>query len=85
LIAAVFIGGSTKWKLSECAASIIRAAGVIGKWSHVGRVNTPERFDWALSVGADSIDGGGISQYSHMRKRLGEANELFGDVACQSE
>lgn len=76
-IAAVFIGGSTEWKLSRHAEAIVKAAKAIGKWAHVGRVNTPQRFDRFLAMGADSIDGSGISQYSHMRRELTKGNELF--------
>lgn len=43
-IDAIFIGGSTKWKLSTAAADVIRAGRAIGKWIHAGRVNTPARF-----------------------------------------
>lgn len=69
-IAAVFIGGSTKWKVSDAAAQCVKAAKAIGKWAHVGRVNTPDRFQHFEEAGADSIDGQGISQYSHMREAI---------------
>jgi hypothetical protein len=69
-IEAVFIGGSTSWKLSKSAADVIRAAKAIGKWVHAGRVNTPARFEYFESLGADSIDGTGLSRYSWMRERL---------------
>jgi|ERR1051326_3161656 hypothetical protein len=75
-IEAVFIGGSTQFKLSPAAAQIVKAAKAIGKWVHIGRVNTPERFDYFLSLGADSIDGSGIARYSHMRREL-KAEVLF--------
>ena len=73
LISAVFIGGSTKWKLSHHAAAIIKAAKAMDKWAHVGRVNTPGRFEYFEELGADSIDGTGLSQYTWMRKRIYEA------------
>lgn len=69
-MSAVFIGGSTEWKLSRHAEHIVRAAKAMGKWVHIGRVNTPDRADKFLAMGADSIDGTGISRYSHMRKAL---------------
>lgn len=69
-IQAIFIGGSTEWKLSKHAANCIRAAKIIGKWVHVGRVNTPGRFELFEKLGADSIDGTGLSQYSWMRERI---------------
>lgn len=77
LIDAVFIGGSTEFKLSRHAEAIVKAAKAMGKHVHIGRVNTPGRFDKFLAMGADSIDGSGISQYSHMRKELTQGNQLF--------
>lgn len=69
-IAAVFIGGSTDWKMSGYAAACIKASKAIGKWCHVGRVNTPARFEHFEKLGADSIDGTGLSRYSWMRLRI---------------
>lgn len=85
-IDAVFIGGSTEWKCGPHAAAIIRAAQALGKHTHVGRVNTPDRFELFWDLGVDSIDGTGISRYSHMRRRLTadrDAPKLFtgGDAA----
>jgi hypothetical protein len=70
LIAAVFIGGSTAWKMGPHAAAVVRAAKALGKWAHVGRVNTPGRFEYFEALGADSIDGTGLSRYSWMRERI---------------
>lgn len=69
-IAAVFIGGSTGWKMSAHAAQIIRAAQALDKWTHVGRVNTPERFGYFADLGVDSCDGTGLARYSWMRERM---------------
>ncbi len=84
-IDAVFIGGSTAWKLSKAAADVIRAAKLMGKWVHAGRVNTPARFEYFEELGADSIDGTGLSRYSHMRERIYAAHhkpQLFSDQAA---
>lgn len=81
-IAAVFIGGSTNWKLSEAAEQCIKAAKALGKWAHVGRVNDPARFAYFEELGADSIDGTGISRYSHMRRAISNRDaqeKLFGE------
>lgn len=72
-IQAVFIGGSTDWKMSKSASAIIKAANMLGKWCHVGRVNTPGRFEYFEELGADSIDGSGLARYSHMRKAIYES------------
>lgn len=69
-IRAVFIGGSTEWKESKCAADCIRAAKWAEKWVHAGRVNTPGRFEYFEELGADSIDGSGLARYSWMRERI---------------
>lgn len=70
---AVFIGGDDDFKTSRASSAVIKAAKALGKWVHVGRVNTPERYAWCVEVGADSIDGSGISRYSHMRIALQRA------------
>lgn len=69
-IAAVFIGGSTEWKMGSHASACIKAAKAIGKWVHVGRVNTPGRFEYFEELGADSLDGTGLSRYSWMREAI---------------
>jgi hypothetical protein len=71
-LAAVFIGGSDGFKISREAFAAARTAKMLGKWVHVGRVNTAKRVrDW---VGiADSIDGSGISRYDHMLENVLEA------------
>ena len=62
---AVFIGGTDAFKFGAEAFAAARAAKMLGKWVHVGRVNTARRVsDWTGI--ADSIDGSGISRYDHM-------------------
>ena len=82
-IVAIFIGGTTEFKISVEAAAIIRAARILGKWSHIGRVNDPERFGYFEKLGADSIDGTGLSRYTHMRdaiRRRDEQAKLWSDL-----
>ena len=69
-IDAIFIGGSTKFKLSKDAADVIRTAKILGKWIHAGRVNTPGRLEYFDDLGADSIDGTGLARYSWMREKI---------------
>jgi len=69
-IQAIFIGGSTAFKMGDVAKRVIRAAQALGKWVHVGRVNTPGRFEYFDSMAVDSIDGTGLSQYSWMRAAI---------------
>jgi hypothetical protein len=83
-IEAVFIGGSTTWKVSDHAAQIVKAAKALGKWAHIGRVNDPARFEHFLGLGADSIDGSGLARYTHMREAIAKRDnqeKLFAGQA----
>lgn len=82
LIQAIFIGGSTRWKMSKHAADIIKTAGAMEKHIHVGRVNDPIRWQYFEDLGVDSVDGTGIARYSHMRiairdRKLSKQDGLF--------
>lgn len=57
LMDALFIGGTTEWKLSQAAVDLIKEAKKRGKWIHVGRVNSQKRFLFCFHAGADSVDG----------------------------
>lgn len=71
-IDAVFIGGTTRWKLGADAAHILQAARLRGKWLHMGRVNTKRRLIYAAALGCDSVDGSGWSRFpSSMLERHG--------------
>ena len=54
---ALFVGGSTAWKLSENSFWLIREAKKRGKWAHLGRVNSKMRLRIAEQAGCDSADG----------------------------
>lgn len=69
-IDAIFIGGTTRFKMSKSAIDIIRTAQAMEKWVHVGRVNDPDRWTHFEQLGVDSVDGTGIARYSHMRIRI---------------
>lgn len=62
----LFIGGGDPWKDSAAALDLVRTAKILGIHVHVGRVNTPKRFDRFADIGADTCDGTGVSQYDHM-------------------
>jgi len=64
-IDAVFVGGSDEFKTSNEAFAACKAAKMLNKWVHVGRVNTAGRVRQWIGL-ADSIDGSGISRYDHM-------------------
>jgi hypothetical protein len=54
---ALFIGGSTEWKLGEMARMLVAEARRRGKWVHVGRVNSQVRLRYCIHLGVDSVDG----------------------------
>lgn len=54
---AVFVGGSTEFKLGPVARELVDRAKGDGKWAHMGRVNSRRRIDIARSFGCDSVDG----------------------------
>lgn len=68
-VGAVFVGGSDNFKISPEAINACKTAKMLGKWVHVGRVNTIERVNNWIGL-ADSIDGSGISKYDHMLERV---------------
>lgn len=76
LIAAVFIGGSTAFKVGAEARALVCAAHARGRWVHMGRVNTARRILYAQQIGCDSIDGSGFSRYPReMVKRFTRIND----------
>lgn len=54
---ALFIGGSTEYKLSKDAQIATQMAKKAGKWVHMGRVNSARRIQLAHEWGCDSVDG----------------------------
>ena len=61
-IAAVFVGGTDKFKTSTEAMDACRAAKMLGKWVHVGRINSTQRALFWMDI-ADSCDGSGVSRF----------------------
>lgn len=54
---AIFLGGTTSWKLGADASAIVAEARRRGVWAHMGRVNSQRRLTAARSMGCDSVDG----------------------------
>ncbi len=67
LVGAVFIGGTTSWKLGPQAKSIVGVARSRGLWTHMGRVNSRERINYAATIGCLSFDGGQYSMFPDRR------------------
>jgi len=72
MIDALFVGGSTGFKLGPVAASIVREGKRRGLWTHLGRCNTRQRFRYAFELGCDSVDGSGFSKWSAIRIPMAE-------------
>jgi hypothetical protein len=61
---ALFLGGSTIYKLSDTAASLVAEANRRGLWTHMGRVNTRRRIRYAKSIGCRSVDGTAFAKFT---------------------
>lgn len=59
----LFVGGSTRYKLSRESAAWMAEAKHRGMLVHVGRVNSVKRMRWASDHGADSVDGTQVSMF----------------------
>ena len=62
---AVFVGGTTDYKLGPDAAASVRTAKRRGLWAHMGRVNSERRMRYAASIGCDSVDGTKYAKFKH--------------------
>ncbi|ADD81108.1 gp03 [Rhodococcus phage ReqiPine5] len=56
-IDALFIGGTTDWKMGPEAALLVKEARRRGKYVHFGRVNSFKRYKYAHEIGCHSVDG----------------------------
>jgi hypothetical protein len=61
---ALFIGGTTEFKLSHTVDKACARARNFQKWVHVGRVNTRCRLRHFHDIGVDSVDGTFWSKWS---------------------
>ena len=70
---AIFIGGGDPWKDSKSSLDVVRAAKILGKHVHVGRVNTARRFKLFQEAGADTCDGTGVVRFPEMLQEIRKA------------
>ena len=67
----MFIGGTNRFKDSSAAYDIVKTAKAIGDIKiHVGRVNTPKRYEVYADLGCDTCDGSGVAQYDWMLDKI---------------
>lgn len=79
----LFIGGSTAWKLGPYARGVVAEARRLGKWIHMGRVNSGRRLRYAHAIGCHSADGTYLAHGpdTNLPKLLGwlrQIDEQFG-------
>jgi hypothetical protein len=74
-LAAVFIGGTTEWKMSKYVVAIIKAAQILGKHVHVGRINTPARWNHFEKLGVDTCDGSGLCRFDWMLQKIASKDD----------
>lgn len=65
---ALFLGGSDQWRKSPGAAQTIKRAQKLGKWIHIGRVNSRKRIQYFSLLNVDSFDGTHLI-YNHIKHR----------------
>ena len=58
-----FVGGTTKFKLSQTAHDLVREGKTRGALIHMGRVNSLRRLQTAQDMGCDSVDGSSASMF----------------------
>jgi hypothetical protein len=82
---AYFVGGSTRWKLSQASADLCREAKRRGLHVHVGRVNSLRRLKTAYDFGADSVDGSSLSMFgdAHIAKFARWIDQVAREAAEQ--
>jgi hypothetical protein len=64
-LGALFIAGTTRFKFSSTAADLVSEAHVRGLWTHLGRVNSERRIEYAKALGVRSIDGSGWARFTN--------------------
>jgi hypothetical protein len=62
-IDALFVGGTSEFKMGEQARALVAEARLREKWVHMGRVNGHQRLRYAKAIGCNSIDGTSFSWF----------------------
>lgn len=74
-IDALFIGGTSVFKMGDEARELASEARARSKWVHMGRVNGHRRIRYAKAIGCDSVDGTKFSWFrdTYLRDGLSHA------------
>jgi hypothetical protein len=75
---ALFLGGTTAWKLGSAAATLAAEARARGLFVHMGRVNSLRRLRHAAAIGCHSADGTHLAYGP--RRKLPELLAWLADV-----
>lgn len=78
-IDALFVGGTTEFKLAESTYQLVAEAKRRGKWTHMGRVNSWQRFRTAAAAGYDSADGTYLRFDPSQKRMKGRPIETWTD------
>lgn len=70
----IFLGGTTEWKLRTMYGWGMMAHA-LGRWYHVGRVNTRRRIRLCAMAGATSFDGTSATRYCETLPELDQARK----------
>jgi hypothetical protein len=79
---ALFIGGTTEFKLSEEVKAICNEARHRGKWIHMGRVNSRRRLATAAEFGCNSADGTYAAFRFRRKTGIEVRAEIMGWLEC---
>jgi len=74
-LAALFVGGTSGWKMGLEARTLVYEASERGLHVHFGRVNGRRRLLYAKAIGCDSFDGSSLNWFrdAHLRGFLEQA------------
>lgn len=67
---ALFVGGTTDYKLSTTVRAVVARAHDERMWVHMGRVNTERRYGYATDLRVCSVDGTHMSRWPERGAQL---------------
>lgn len=67
---AIFIGGSTEFKMGVSARDCVAEGKRRRAWVHIGRVNSQRRLAYFSSLGADSADGTTVNRGPEVKRQM---------------
>lgn len=71
-LSGVFLGGSDAFRILPSTTNILKAAKILGKWIHIGRLNSPDQIKNWCEI-ANSLDGSGLSRFDDTLDKMMKA------------